>query len=229
MIRSTRRKGEKVNHRAQMMKLQSVAVQTQIATKTVMSLSWKTPMKRLTRMDWIHEKKHSHCRWKDEHSQNPMLDWNTHRRMKWSLGMGIASLPDERWAKKAGWNPGLSIKHQTYRPVGRPKKKSVNSSSQRKLDDTTEQEVQHLLEETIITIGMSTEQILIKCPAKPITHAFLQFIDNDERETGQGRWRKISLQKDLDISNAASTQDTTYHSCRSKRTDWQDMYRSTDK
>ena len=67
------------------------------------------------------------------------------------------------------------------------KAKSVNSSSQRKLDDTTEQDVQHLLEETIITIGMSTEQILIKCPAKPITHTFLQFIDNDERETGQGR------------------------------------------
>ena len=37
--------------------------------------------------------------------------------------MRIASSPDERWTKEAAeWN-GLSIKHQTYRPVGRPKKR----------------------------------------------------------------------------------------------------------
>ena len=29
---------------------------------------------------------------------------------------------------------------------------------------------------------MSMEQIQIKCLAKPITHAFLQFTDNDERD-----------------------------------------------
>ena len=46
----------------------------------------------------------------------------THRTMKWRLAMRIASLPDERWAKKtAEWNPGLSIKQdmqirgKTYR------------------------------------------------------------------------------------------------------------------
>ena len=44
--------------------------------------------------------------------------------MKWRLAMRIASHPDERWAKKAAeWNPGLSIKHQIYSPVGRPKKR----------------------------------------------------------------------------------------------------------
>ena len=32
----------------------------------------------------------------------------------------------------------------------------------------------------VTTIGMSADQIEIKCPAKPITHAFLQFTDNDE-------------------------------------------------
>ena len=48
----------------------------------------------------------------------------THRRMKWRLAMRIASLSDARWAKKAAeCNPGLSIKHQTYTPVGRPKKR----------------------------------------------------------------------------------------------------------
>ena len=64
-------------------------------------------------------------------------------------------------------------------------------------DDTTAQEVQHLLKETFITIGMSMEQTQIKCSATSITHAFLQFTDNDERDraertenkdiTGRGR------------------------------------------
>ena len=49
-------------------------------------------------------------------------------------------------------------------------------------DDTTAQEVQDTLKEIITTIGMSTDQIQIKCPAKPIKHAFLQFTDNDERD-----------------------------------------------
>ena len=48
----------------------------------------------------------------------------THRWMKWRLAMRIASLPDERWAKKAAtWNPGLSTMHQTNRLVGRPRKR----------------------------------------------------------------------------------------------------------
>ena len=46
-------------------------------------------------------------------------------------------------------------------------------------DDTTTQEV---LKEIILTIGMSMEQIQIKCPRKPITHAFLQLKDNVERK-----------------------------------------------
>ena len=97
-------------------------------------------------------------------------------------------------------------------------------------DDTTEQEVQRL-------IGMSTEQVQIKCPAKPITHAFLQFTDNEERDKfvrsanilkKELRGSKIRIspamdaeerfhqkkKKDLDTSNAAFTQDTMYRSCR---------------
>ena len=45
-------------------------------------------------------------------------------RMKWRLAMRIATLPDERWTKKAAkWKPGLSTKYQTNRPVVRPKKR----------------------------------------------------------------------------------------------------------
>ena len=47
-----------------------------------------------------------------------------HRRMKWRLAMRIASLPKERWVRKAAeWNPGLSTKIKTCRAVERPKKR----------------------------------------------------------------------------------------------------------
>ena len=58
---------------------------------------------------------------------------DTRRRMKWRLAIRIASLPDERRTKKAAkWNPGLSTKHQTNRPVGRPKKEMGIRSDERK-------------------------------------------------------------------------------------------------
>ena len=49
-------------------------------------------------------------------------------------------------------------------------------------DDTTDNEVETLLISTIVEAGMSRERIQIKCPAKPITHAFLQFTDSEERD-----------------------------------------------
>ena len=48
-------------------------------------------------------------------------------------------------------------------------------------DDTTQQEVQDMLREIITSIEMPIDQIQNKCPAKPITHAFLQFNVNVER------------------------------------------------
>ena len=49
-------------------------------------------------------------------------------------------------------------------------------------DDTTVHEVEDLLKETIVAIGISMENIKIKCPAKPITHVFLQHTDRDGRD-----------------------------------------------
>ena len=43
-------------------------------------------------------------------------------------------------------------------------------------DDTTH------AEEIITSMGMPIDQIKIKCPAKPITRAFLQVKDNDDRD-----------------------------------------------
>ena len=46
--------------------------------------------------------------------------------------------------------------------------------------ETSEAEVEQLLKETITEIGMSTENVRIECPAKPITHAFIHFKNDDE-------------------------------------------------
>ena len=64
-------------------------------------------------------------------------------------------------------------------------------------DDATEQEVQHLLKETIFTIGMSMKQIHIKCSSKPITQAFVQFKDNDERDKFVRSDQRNILKKEL--------------------------------
>ena len=47
--------------------------------------------------------------------------------------------------------------------------------------ETSESEVEQLLKETIIEAGMSIENARIECPAKPITHAFIFFKGDDER------------------------------------------------
>ena len=79
-------------------------------------------------------------------------------------------------------------------------------------NDTTEPEVEHPITE----IGMSMKIFKMKCPAKPITHAFTHFSDNGEMVkyvrsanmskkevrgrknkniTGYGRRRKVSSKK----------------------------------
>ena len=47
--------------------------------------------------------------------------------------------------------------------------------------DTSESGVEQLLRETITEIGMSIENARIERPAKPITHAFIYFKNDDER------------------------------------------------
>ena len=47
--------------------------------------------------------------------------------------------------------------------------------------ETSEPEVIQLLKESITEIGMTTENARIECPAKPITHVFIHFKNDDER------------------------------------------------
>ena len=54
------------------------------------------------------------------------------------------------------------------------------SLSQR--DQTCRCSRRYSLPPTIVEAGMSKERIQIKCPAKPITHAFLHFTDSEERD-----------------------------------------------
>ena len=73
--------------------------------------------------------------------------------------------------------------------------------------DSSEHEVEQLLRETITEIGMSTENAKIDCPAKPITHAFIHFNVNNERNKlrqisvflrKELRRRKIKISRSLD-------------------------------
>ena len=47
--------------------------------------------------------------------------------------------------------------------------------------DSSEQEVGQLLREAIIEIGMSTENVMIKCLVTPVSYSFTHFNDNNER------------------------------------------------
>ena len=65
----------------------------------------------------------------------------------------------------------------TLEDPNRTPTKSIDTSEFRHHEDTSEQEATDLLTATTLTAGMTIEKVQIKCPAKPITHAFLQFIE----------------------------------------------------
>ena len=68
-----------------------------------------------------------------------------------------------------------------------------------------------LLLNSIFDAGMSKDTIQIKCPAKPITHAFLQFTDSEERDKffqiREHAEKRIKKKKNKNIS---------CHGCRRK-------------
>ena len=98
--------------------------------------------------------------------------------------------------------------------------------------ETTESEVTQLLREIINEIGMDFESARIECPAKPITHAFIHFMNDGDRNKFirsanmlkkelRGRKGKITRSmdaeerfhnKEWDMSNTAFIRDTTFFS-----------------
>ena len=76
-------------------------------------------------------------------------------------------------------------------------------------NETSKPEVIQLLKESITEIGMTMENLRIECPAKPITHAFIHFKNDEERnkfvrsanrlkKEFRGRKFKISRSMDAD-------------------------------
>ena len=53
--------------------------------------------------------------------------------------------------------------------------------------ETTESEVTQLLREMINEIGMDFGSARIECPAKPITHAFIHFMNDGDRTSSSGQ------------------------------------------
>ena len=70
--------------------------------------------------------------------------------------------------------------------------------------ETSESEVIQLLKESITEIGMTIENARTECPAKPITHAFLHFKNDEERNKlirsckKKFRGRKIKITRSMD-------------------------------
>ena len=88
--------------------------------------------------------------------------------------------------------------------------------------ETSEQELEQLLRETTVEIGMSTENAKIECPAKPITHAFIYFKDNDERNKHvrsanmlrkELRGRKIKISRSMDAEERFRHKRLVYIKC----------------
>ena len=92
---------------AQTKKLQRVAVQTQIATKAATfyfmnDTDGEIDTGQIEEEDWIEYMKRTTDTSVERMKAAKIPCWiEAHRRMKWPLAMRIASLPDERWAKKA--------------------------------------------------------------------------------------------------------------------------------
>ena len=73
--------------------------------------------------------------------------------------------------------------------------------------ETTESEITQLLKEMINEVGMDFGSARIECPAKPITHAFIHFVNDGERNTfirspnmlkKELRGRKIKITRSMD-------------------------------
>ena len=64
--------------------------------------------------DWIEYIKRSTVDALDKMERATIRCWNrTHKKMKWKLALRIATLPSDRWLKKAAeWNPDLSSRYK---------------------------------------------------------------------------------------------------------------------
>ena len=88
--------------------------------------------------------------------------------------------------------------------------------------ETSESEVVQLLKETITEIGMSIENARIERTAKPITHAFIHFKNDDERNKyirsanvlkNELRGRKLKITRLMDTEGRFHQKRMEYVKC----------------
>ena len=83
--------------------------------------------------------------------------------------------------------------------------------------ETTESEITVMLKEIMNEIGMDFGSVKLVCPATPITHAFIYFVNDNERNKfirsanmlkRELRGRKIRITRSMDMSKVASIKNT---------------------
>ena len=88
--------------------------------------------------------------------------------------------------------------------------------------ETTESEVTQLLKEMINEIGMDVGSARIECPAKPITHAFIHFANDGERNKfirsanmlkRELRGRKIRITRSMEAEDRFHNKRMGYVKC----------------
>ena len=91
--------------------------------------------------------------------------------------------------------------------------------------ETTESEVTQLLREMINEIGMDFGSARIQCPAKPITHAFIHFMNDGDRNKfirsanmlkKELRGRKVKITRSVD----RKTRDSQRTDCGKNMPKW---------
>ena len=105
-------------------------------------------------------------------------------------------------------------------------------------NETSESEVIQLLKESTTEIGMTIENARIECPAKPITHAFIHFKNDDERNKyvrsanmlrKEVRGRKLEVSRSIigrrgKISSKKNGVRQILHSCETQHPSRSDNY-----
>ena len=92
--------------------------------------------------DWIEyiKKKDRRSHGTDGKRNDPMLEQDSQKKLKWKLALRVATSPSDRWLRKAAeWNSELSSRYRTNRPIGRPRKRwedDINEFLKQEFEET---------------------------------------------------------------------------------------------
>ena len=110
-----------------------------------------------------------------------MQEMNEKMKEEGKTGTNNSTKESRIWKEKSlTWtkNAKTEVKITKKEHVGEDQGKTVIAGFH---SETTESEITQLLKEMINEIGMDFGSARIECPAKPITHAFIHFVNDGER------------------------------------------------